>query len=135
VALAIPKGGYYFVFAAGVPMFRKYDAAGALVFERHIEGAEMDPYLRQMPTTWPRRGPAGSEYPIVPPMIRTAAVDRAGNLWVSLVAPYTYVYDQSGEKRRTLQFRAAGIVTPASFFFTTDARVLVSPGCYAFDAK
>jgi hypothetical protein len=68
-------------------------------------------------------------------MIRTAAVDRDGNLWISLVAPYTYVYDQSGDKRRTLQFRAAGVVAPASFFFTNDSRVLVSPGCYAFDSK
>ena len=28
---------------------------GTLVFERHIEGVEMDPYLARMPTTWPRR--------------------------------------------------------------------------------
>ena len=33
-----PEGGFYFVFVAGVPTFRKYDAAGALMFERHIEG-------------------------------------------------------------------------------------------------
>ena len=130
-----PKGGYYFVFVSGVPMFRKYDAAGTLVFERHIEGIEVDQYLRRMPTTWPRRRAGGGEFPIVPAMIRTAAVDRNGNLWISLTTPYTYVYDGNGDKRRTLQFRAAGIVAPTSFFFTTDGRVLVSPGCYAFSAK
>ena len=68
-------------------------------------------------------------------MIRTAAVDPAGNLWISLTAPYTYVYDSAGDKRRTLQFRAAGIVAPTSFFFTRDGRVLITPGCYAFESR
>ena len=54
LALLNPAGGYYFVFVSGVPMFRKYDAAGALVFERHIEGLEVDAQLRSLPTTWPR---------------------------------------------------------------------------------
>jgi hypothetical protein len=133
LALPNPKGGYYFVFVSGVPMFRRYDAGGALVFERHIEGLEVDPLLRSLPTTWPRR--AGGEFPIVPATIRTAAVDPAGNLWISLAAPYTYVYDSAGDKRRTLQFRAAGIVAPTSFYFTRNGRVLITPGCYAFDAK
>jgi len=48
--------------------------------------------------------------------------------------PYTYVYDGSGDKQRTLQFRAAGIMSPRSLFFTADRRVLVTPGCYAFPA-
>jgi hypothetical protein len=132
ITLVDPKGGgYYFVFLAGVPMFRKYDAAGKLVFERHIEGIEVDPFLEQMPTTWRRRP---GEIPIVPAIVRTAAVDRDGNLWISLAVPYTYVYDSTGDKRRTLQFRAAGVIAPTSFFFTRDRRVLVTPGCYAFDA-
>ena len=46
-----------------------------------------------------------------------------------------YVYDSTGDKRRTIQFRAAGIVTPRTFFFTRDKRVLVTPGCYAFPAS
>jgi hypothetical protein len=133
LTLLNPAGGYYFVFVSGVPMFRKYDEAGALVFERHIEGLEVDAQLRSLPTTWPRL--ARGEFPIVPAAIRAAAVDPAGNLWVSLSAPYTYVYDSAGDKRRTLQFRAAGIVSPTSFFFTRDGRVLISPGCYAFEAK
>jgi hypothetical protein len=130
-----PAGGYYFVFLAGTPLFRKYDAGGKLVFERHIEGVELDDYVRNMPTAWPRRRePEIGEYPILQPAIRTAAADRAGNLWISLVTPYTYVYDPTGDKRRTLQFRGAGIISPRSFFFTYDGRVLVSPGCYAFPA-
>ncbi len=67
-------------------------------------------------------------------MVRTAAVDPDGNLWISLAAPYTYVYDTSGDKRQTLQFRGAGIISPTSFFFTRDHRVVITPGCYAFDA-
>jgi hypothetical protein len=132
ITLLNPKGGYYFVFLSGVPMFRKYDPAGKLVFERHIEGLELDPYVGKLPTTWPRRR---GEIPIVPATVRTAAVDPDGNLWISLSAPYTYVYDTSGDKRRTFQFRGAGIVSPTSFFFTRDRRVLVTPGCYAFDAS
>ena len=132
ISLLNPKGGYYFVFLSGVPLFRKYDAAGNIVFERHIEGVELDPYVGKLPTTWPRKR---GEIPIVPATVRTAAVDPDGNLWISLAAPYTYVYDTSGDKRHTFQFRGAGILSPTSFFFTRDRRVLVTPGCYAFDAK
>jgi hypothetical protein len=131
ITLLNPKGGYYFVFLSGVPMFRKYDPAGNLVFERHIEGVELDPYVGKLPTTWPRKR---GEIPIVPATVRNAAVDLEGNLWISLVAPYTYVYDNFGDKRHTFQFRGAGIISPTSFFFTRDKRVLVAPGCYAFDA-
>jgi hypothetical protein len=135
ITLLNPKGGYYFVFMSGIPMFRKYAADGTLVFERHIEGLEMDPYVERMPTTWPRRRAGNTELPIVPAMVRTAGVDRDGNLWISLVAPYTYVYDAAGDKRRTIQFRAAGIVSPTSLFFTRDRRVMITPGCYAFEAS
>lgn len=131
IVLLIPKGGYYFVFLSGVPMFRKYDAAGQLVFERHIEGVEIDPYVKRLPTTWPRKR---GEFPLVPAIVRTAAVDPDGNLWISLAAPYTYVYDASGDKRRTVQFRGAGIISPTSFFFTRDRRVMITPGCYNFAA-
>lgn len=135
ITLRNPKGGYYFVFMSGVPAFRKYDASGTLVFERHIEGVEMDPYIGRMPTTWPRRREGGTDIPIVPALVRTAGVDSDGNLWISLVAPYTYVYDPAGDRRRTLQFRAAGIIAPTRFFFTRDRRVIVSPGCYTFSAE
>ena len=97
--------------------------------------SEVDPYLRQMPRTWPRRRTEEGEIPLVPSIVRTAAVDPDGNLWISLVPPFTYVYDSDGNKRRTLQFRAAGIMAPTSFFFTRDARVFASPGCYAFPRK
>jgi hypothetical protein len=128
-----PAGGYYFVFQAGIPVFRKYDAKGALVFERHVEGAEIDRYLHEMPTVWPRHRTAdGDIVPVVPPGIRTAAADRNGNLWVSLTAPVTYVYDAAGDKIRVVQFKGADIISPNSLFFTRDGRVLVTPGCYEF---
>jgi hypothetical protein len=128
-----PDGGFYFVFLAGVPMFRKYDASGTVVFERHVEGTEVDRLLRSFPTTWRARRAREGEAAIVPASVRTAAVDRNGNLWVSLTVPATYVYDRSGDKRRVVQFRAAGLLSPSSLFFTKD-RVLVTPGCYAFPA-
>jgi hypothetical protein len=133
VIVVNPKGGFYFVFVAGTPLFRKYDAEGKLVFERHVEGAELDEYMRTMPNSWPRkRNTEGKELPVIHPAVRAAGADRAGNLWISLTVPYTYVYDGSGDKRRTIQFRAAGIISPRSLFFTHNKRVLVTPGCYAF---
>jgi hypothetical protein len=128
-----PRGGLYYVFVAGAPMFRKYRTDGTLVFERHIEGVELDEYVSSLPTSWPtRRAEDGTELPVVRPAVRAATADDEGNLWVSLSAPYSYVYDNSGDKRRTVQFRAAGILTPTSLSFTRNGRVLVSPGCYAF---
>jgi hypothetical protein len=131
--LADPTGGYFYVFMAGRPTFRKYDAQGTLVFERQIEGVELDDWLEAMPTAWPTRRVEDREVPYVAPTIRTAAVDRSGQLWVSLTVPYTYVYDQQGDKVRTLQFSAAGVLSPTSFFFARNGRLLVTPGCYEFD--
>ena len=131
--LVDPTGGYYFVFHAGLPMFRKYDADGRLLFERHIEGPELDALIQSLPTTWPQRpDESGRELPLIPPTVRTAAVDPDGNLWVSLDVPYTYVYDRNGDKIRTIQFQAGGTVSPTSFFFESRDRLLVTPGCYIF---
>lgn len=130
--VADPKGGFYVVFLAGPPMFRKYDAAGTLVFERHVEGAQLDGYVKTLPTTWVKRRTAEGEVALLQPTVRTAAADRDGNLWISLAVPFTYVYDGSGDKRRVVQFSATGVLSPASLFFTRDDRVLVTPGCYAF---
>jgi hypothetical protein len=134
-----PAGGFYFVFMTGVPKFQKYDAKGTLIFERHIEGVELDAHVQSLPTTWPRRDSIeGRGLPIVPPLVRTAAVDPSGRLWVSLVEPYTYVYDRAGQKIRTVQFKAAGTIAPSSLTFPSGAkgdRVLVTPGCYEFSAR
>lgn len=127
-----PTGGYYYVFLGGHPAFRKYNQAGTLLFERHIEGAELDGYLATLPTTWPTRQVQDREIPLVTPAVRAAAVDGRGRLWVSLTQPYTYVYDQQGDKIRTVQFRAAGVISPTSLSFTSAGRLLVTPGCYEF---
>jgi hypothetical protein len=128
--IADPKGGFYFVFMAGQPMFRKYDASGELVYERVMQGREVDPVVAAIPDRWPRR--ASGELPLVAPAVRTAAVDHSGRLWVSFVQPYTYVFDGNGEKVRTIQFRGAGIVSPSSLWFNAEGRLLVTPGCYEF---
>ena len=130
IPIADPKGGFYFVFMAGQPMFRKYDASGELVYERVMQGREVDPVVAAIPDRWPRR--ASGELPLVAPAVRTAAVDQSGRLWVSFVHPYTYVFDGNGEKVRTIQFRGAGIVSPSSLWFNADGRLLVTPGCYEF---
>lgn len=131
--LALPdKSGYYFVFLSGVPVFRKYDMGGKLLFERHIEGPELDRHIQMLPSEWPRRKVAGGELPIVPPSIRTAAVASDGSLWLSLITPYTYVYDAAGDKRRTVQFRGAGTLAASNMYFTKSGELLVSPGCYTF---
>jgi hypothetical protein len=130
IPIADPKGGFYFVFMAGQPVFRKYDASGELVYERIIQGREIDSLVAAIPDRWPRR--ATGELPLVAPTVRTAAVDRSARLWVSFVHPYTYVYDADGEKIRTVQFRGAGIVSPSSLWFASDGRLLITPGCYEF---
>ena len=127
-----PTGGFYYVFLGGRPQFRKYDDNGVLLFERHVEGPELDRYVASLPTQWPTRRVADREVPLLVPAIRAAAVDPRGRLWISLSEPYTYVYDNRGDKVRTVQFGAAGIVRPTSFFFTRDGRLLVTPGCFEF---
>ena len=67
------------------------------------------------------------------PIVRTAAVDRSGRLWISFIVPFSYVYDPAGEKIRTIQFRGAGLVSPSSLWFNENGRILVTPGCYEFD--
>ena len=133
IPLVDPTGGFFFVFQTGEPVFRKYDAAGQLVFERRMQGREIDQLVDNLPTNWPKRQTSDGELPLVAPTIRTAAVDRAGNLWVAFVVPYTYVYDRDGDKSRTVQFSAAGILAPSSLFFGRNNRVLVTPGLYEFE--
>ena len=133
--LADPAGGYYYVFMAGRPSFQKYDASGSLVFERLLQGVELDALLAAQPTQWPQRRVQDREVPFVAPLIRAAAVSPSGELWISLSIPYTYVYDAQGDKIRTLQFRAAGMLGPTSFGFTRRGTVLVTPGCYEFSVS
>ena len=135
IPLLNPAGGYYFVFQTGEPSFRKYDAAGALVFERRIQGRELDPIIASLPTTWPRRtDERGRQLPVVPATVRTAGVDASGNLWVALTTPFIYVYSPNGEKLRTVRLRGAGTLQPDSLWFSPTNRLLVTPGCYEFNA-
>lgn len=134
VPLRDPLGGYYVVFRTGRPMFRKYDAGGELVFERHIEGVELDAEIGTLPTSWPKRDSV-SHLPLVSPLVRTATVDPAGRLWISLMEPFTYVYDRRGDKIRTVQFRGARVLPASSLFFAGPDRLLVTPGCYEFSVK
>ena len=128
-----PDNGFYFVFQTGEPRFRRYDAGGSLLYERVVQGPELDPVIAAQPTVWPRRTVrAGVEIPVVRPIVRAAAVDGSGRLWISFTVPFAYVYDE-GEKTRTVQFRSAGLITPTSLSFTRDGRLLVTPGCYVFN--
>lgn len=131
-----PNGSVYFVFMAGAPMFRKYDVNGKLLFERHIEGPELDADLQNLPTTWIRRDDGdGVRLPVITPLVRTAAVDPAGRLWVSLVLPYTYVFAPNGDKLQTVQFRGASPLSVTSLTFAEGNRILVTPGLYEFSTK
>lgn len=127
-----PDGGFYAVFLAGAPAFRKYDARGVLIFERSLQGREIDAILQTMPRAWPRRLEEGVEVPLVEPVVRAAAVDNNDRLWVALTAPVTYVYDGAGEKIQTVEFRAAGVISPTSLSFAPSGHILVTPGCFEF---
>ena len=128
-----PTGGYYYVFVTGRPVFRKYDARGEVVFERLIQGREMDALLSVQPTEWPRRRVQDRAVPVVTPIIRAAAVNANGELWLSLGVPVTYVFDHSGDRIRTVQFVGGGVVSPTSLSFAPNGRLLVTPGCYEFE--
>lgn len=132
VPLVDPTGGFFYVFLSGRPIFQKYAEDGRLLYERHIEGVEIDRYLAGLPTRWPTRRVDDRELPLVTPAVRAAAVDGAGRLWISLMEPLTYVYDAQGDKVRTVQLRGAGTISPTGLFFTDDGRLLVTPGCYEF---
>jgi len=106
-----------------------------MLFERHIEGTELDEYMLNRPRAWPRRKTADGEIPAVRPVVRAAAADASGNLWVSLDVPYTYMYDRRGDRQRVVQFRAAGIMAPNGLSFTSAGRLLATPGCYLFDPR
>jgi hypothetical protein len=129
-----PRGGFFFVFQSGEPVFRKYDDGGMLVFERRIQGREIDEAVAHLPARWPRRTDV-DEVPLAAPMIRTAAADARGHLWISFVEPFTYEFDGDGDKVRAIQFGATGVIAPNHLFFDSSGRVLVTPGLYMFDVK
>jgi hypothetical protein len=130
LALTTPDGGYFLVFQAGRPAFRKYDADGQLQFERQVQGREIDPIVASSPNRWPR---GADEEPMIAPIVRAAAVDPKGQLWLSLSVPYTYVFDADGDKVRVVQLRAGGTVSPRSLAFSKDGRLLVTPMLAIFD--
>jgi hypothetical protein len=132
LVVARPDGGFYFVFLAGVPAFRKYDAGGRLLLERHVEGPDLDAFVQALPTTWRRQKGEGGELPVVVPSVLAAGSDRNGRLWISLAVGKTYVYDTNGDRRRAVEFQGARTISPTSLSFTPNGRVLVAPGCYAF---
>jgi hypothetical protein len=130
LAVAAPDGGYFFVFQAGRPVLRKYDAQGRLQFERQVEGREIDAVVASLPDRWPR---GAGEQPMISPTVRTAAVDPKGQLWIALSVPYTYVFDLDGDKVRVVQLRAGGVLSPSSLVFGKDGRLLTTPALAIFD--
>ena len=94
-------------------------APGEMMFERVIQGRDLesDP-VAVLPQRWPPApsvcagGAAGRRQSSAPRLSI-----REGALWVSFVLPFTYVFDADGEKIRTVQFRAAGVVAPSSLTF------------------
>lgn len=128
-----PTGGFFFVFQTGIPIFRKYDAQGRLLYERHVEGPEIDGPIQALPNVW-RPRPDG-EQPLPPALVRAAAADADGRLWITLSTGFTYVYAGDGEKVRVVLFRGAAPLQPSSLFFRRNGRLLVGPDGYEFDPR
>ena len=134
IPLLVPSGSLYYVFQAGLPVFRKYDSAGQLVYERQIQGREIDELVTMLPSSWPRN-PADGELPLVRPTVRAAALDAAERLWIAFDAGFTYVFDRDGVKIRAVRFRGVGAVSPTTMFFGPGGRLLVTPGLHEFDVN
>ena len=132
IPLLAPDGSLYYVFQAGLPVFRKYDGDGTLVFERQIQGREMDAVIPALPSSWPRN-PADGELPLVRPTVRSAALDPKGRLWIAFDAGFTYVFDADGDKVRIVRFRGVGAVSPTTMFFGPTGRLLVTPGLHEYE--
>ena len=130
IAVAAPDGGFFFVFLAGRPVIRRYRADGTLMFERLVQGQEIDPLVARLPDHWPR---GADEQPLIAPTVRAAAVDARGQFWISFSVPFTYVFDAQGDKVRVVQFRAGGVVSPNNLSFDRAGRLLVTPGLAIFD--
>lgn len=134
IPIAAADGGCWFVFQAGVPLLRRYGRDGELLFERHIEGTELDPVVRALPTVWPRRriGP-DRELPLITPNVQAAAVAPDGSLFIALTLPSVYVFDAQGDKTRVLELYGAGVIQPSSLAFSKTGRLIVTPGGYEFE--
>ena len=81
IPLVDPSGGFFFVFQAGEPAFRKYDRDGTLIFERRIAGSRDRSGRRQAADDVAeaederRRTPAGAG----PPSARRPSTPAAGS--------------------------------------------------------
>jgi len=132
IPLLAADGALYYVFQAGLPVFRKYDRDGRLLFERQMQGLELDAVVPALPASWPRN-PADGELPLVRPSVRAAALDPKGRLWVAFDAGFTYVFDADGDKIRVVQFRGVGLVSPMTMFFGPTGRLLITPGLHEYE--
>jgi len=132
IPLVAPSGNLYFVFQAGIPLFRKYDKAGQLIFERAIQGVEIDQLIPNLPSSWPRN-PLDGELPLVRPTIQAAALDSDEHLWMSFAGGFTYEFDRDGDKIRVVRFQGAGPVSPTTLFFGAAGRLLVTPGLLEYE--
>lgn len=136
VPIPAGDGETWFVFQAGVPLLRKYNRAGQLVFERHIEGVELDPIVQSLPSIWPRhRVGADRELPLIMPNVQAAAVAPDGSLWIATTMPYVFVFDRNGDKTRVVELEGAGTINPTSLAFSREGRLIVTPGGYEFDVR
>ncbi|HUF22766.1 MAG TPA: hypothetical protein VMN81_01470 [Vicinamibacterales bacterium] len=134
IPVAAPDGGCWFVFQAGVPLLRKYDRRGELVFERHIQGVEVDPLVRALPSAWPRRGTGPHRaLPLIAPSVQAAAVAPDGSLWIALSLPYVYVFDAAGDRTRVVVLQGAGVIRAETLAFSRKGRLIATPGGYEFD--
>ncbi|MEQ1727161.1 MAG: hypothetical protein ABL982_02175 [Vicinamibacterales bacterium] len=132
IPLLAADGALYYVFQAGLPVFRKYGRDGRLLFERQMQGLELDAVVPALPASWPRN-PADGELPLVRPSVRAATLDPKGRLWVAFDAGFTYVFDADGDKIRVVQFRGVGLVSPIAMFFGPTGRLLITPGLHEYE--
>ena len=133
IPLADPKGGFYFVFMAGQPAFRKYDAAG----DADLRADHPGPRDRSAGRGDPRSLAAARR--------RRAAAGRAGGSnrgrrsirqALGFLRSTVFLCLRRAARRSGPSSSAArASFRPSSLWFNEDGRILVTPGCYEFYAE
>ncbi len=127
VRISIDREGYVYVSFMLAPVIQKYDPTGRLLFERNLEGAEIEHLTRILLTDTPDKylsiSMDGFEERLI--AVDPVVEPSSGNIYVVLVDGSVYVADKDGRRIRFLRPRTPGNFTPYAAGLGANGEVLV----------